>query len=178
MTERPAAGLLAAFLVWAGCSPRLVYSPVPDPYRLAEGPDAPIIGNMIEMADPAAEFHLVRDVSRVAEGGGWRWSGARPELWFVAERGENQQFVLDFAVAERTIQETGPLTIRVSLNGRPLGARRCDRHGRYEFRTAVPEDWLRSLEINKVEIEIDKPWRDPTDGRVYGIILMRAGFAP
>lgn len=178
MASRLAAVLLVAFLSWTGCSTPLFYSPVPKQYKLPDGPDAPVIRDMIDMADPAAEFHLVRDVSRVPEAGGWRWSGPKPELWFVLDSTENRQFVLEFAVAERTIRETGPLTIRLSLNGQALGARRCDTAGTFEFRTSVPAGWLHPLDINKVEIEIDKPWRNSSGGHVYGIILIRAGFAP
>jgi hypothetical protein len=172
---RAGAAVLGIALLAACSRPPAVFTP-PAQFRAPSGPDAPVLRNLIDMADPAAEFHLVRGVERTPAPEGWRWTGPGAELWFALETPAGRDFLLDFAIAEQSFRVTGPVQLTVAINGHLLDRPRYGAHGRHEFRRRVSAEWLRALDINQVEIECDPPWREPATGTSRGILLFRAGF--
>ncbi len=166
----------AATLMLAACKS------IPDTYappvqrKPLEGPDDTALRSFVNMNDPEAEAYVVRDVSKTLESGTWRWTGPRPELRFSLSATANQKLRVDFAIAESTFRQTGPVTLTFTVNGNLLDKVRYVSHGEKRFEKPAPASWLRTDVHNYVSIEVDKPWVAPTERTRLGIILIRAGF--
>lgn len=132
----------------------------------------------VAMSDPDAEIHLVGGVSRKLEAGAWRWASERAELQFAVTEARRFRFIVDLAIAEATFAHTGPVTLSVFVEGKPLGALRCESPGPRRFERPVPQEWLPAGRPVRVTVEVDKAYVDPGDGRRFGFILQRAGFLP
>ncbi len=167
-----------AILGLAGCSgsPDLFTPPIER--KPVTGAEPSRLRAFISMSDPDAEIHLVGGVSRKLEAGAWRWASERAELQFITPQTRGLRFVADVVVAEATFAQTGPVTLAVSVNGRPLGALRLETPGPRRFETPVPDGWLRAGELVRVTMEADKVYVDSRDGTRLGFILQRAGFLP
>jgi hypothetical protein len=131
--------------------------------------------HFIAMNDPDAARYFVRDVSPALENGVWRWSGERPTFRFVLRRVEGLRFTMDFSIAGAVLDETGPQTVSIFVNGRLLGRARYAEHGEQRFEKAVDPSWLKAGEDTIVTAQIEPVWVSP-DGNKLGVILLRAGF--
>ena len=165
-----------ACLLLASCG-----APAPESYapplqrRLPPGPEPRPVGSFVSMSDPDADAHILRDISRVAEGA-WRWTYQRPELRFWVDSTAHQKLAADFTIAAGTFKTTGPVTVSFFVNGKLLGKQRCPKPGHYRFEKAVPAGWLRTDDFTVVAAEADKLWVSPADGARLGFILTRIGF--
>lgn len=169
--------LVVAPLLWLfGCA-RIpdIYAP-PIEREPLTGPEKFALGPLVRMSDSNADAHIVRDISRTVEGGGWRWAHQRPELRFRLQTTENLKFVMDFGVPETTYRDTGPIKVSVFVNGQLLDVIPVDKPGDRHFEKPVPGSWLRTDGDTKVAAEVDKPWVAPADGAKLGFTLSRAGF--
>jgi len=170
-----ALGAAAMALTAAGCS-RLptVYPPpaqaagLPDPSNQGLGP-------MVAMSDPQADEYIVEGFRPSSEGS-WRWALDHPVLRFYLPDSGPLEFVMDLTLPEQTFAVTGPVTIRIAVNGRELDRMRCDRAGAYAYRHPVAEDLLRRNATNTVAVTPDKT-APREGGEKLGFVLSRAGFA-
>ncbi len=128
------------------------------------------------MNDPKAAKFFLRDIDSDLAANTWRWTGPNPALRLRAPETPPFDLIIDFAVAEATFRETGPLSIPVTLNARPLDTIRCAAPGRMLFRKAVPAELLRPGDLTEVALTIDKTWKEPGSGRLYGIQLLRVAL--
>ena len=135
------------------------------------------VGHFVNLRDAGADSYIVRDISPAVEGSGWRWTGKRPELRFFLDAVDKLTFKAEFAVAEATIKDTGPVTVSVLINGNLLEKVYCAKSGERYVEKPVPAKFLRANAMNLVALEIDKVWIAPDDGAKMGFILSRAGFA-
>jgi len=167
--------VLVCLLGLAACSrePGL-YTP-PIDRRPIEGV-TPELGEFAEMGSPAAKDHIVRDVMDAAPGQAARWTSQRPALRFHLSRIAARHLRVEFAVAEATFKDTGPVTITFTVNDHILDKVRYDSQGEKVFEKVVPEEWLRAADPVIVTAEIDKVWVSKTDGARLGVLLTRAGF--
>jgi hypothetical protein len=127
------------------------------------------------MGDPAANTHIVKDISPTVEGGAWRWTLQRPELRFYLAKAEHLTFVADFALVAEPLAATGPLTLSVLVNGKALGKQRFATAGPQKLALPVPPEMIKQDAVNQVAIELDKVWKSPSRGPL-GIVLVSAGF--
>jgi hypothetical protein len=168
--------LAALFVaVLAGCSCRP--SPYPPPEQRA-GPEVekpPLLETFIAMNDPHAGDYIVGGISPTVEAAAWRWTHRRPELQFHLPSADGWTFVMEFAVAGATFEQTGPVTLSVSVNGKALRKQRYDQPGQYRLEFPVPPEALQAGSLNRVTIQPDKVWVS-TDGTALGLILAAAGF--
>jgi hypothetical protein len=134
------------------------------------------LGRYIAMNDPRAGAYLLRDISNIVEGDGWRWAGQRPMMRFYLETTGNLKFSLDFSIAEATFKDTGPMALTYLINGRPFDKARYVQAGVQHYEKPVPDSLLRAGQENLVEIEPDKVWTSKDDGAKLSIFLIRAGF--
>lgn len=131
--------------------------------------------HFLAMNDPDAMRYCLRDVSPALENGLWRWSGERPTFRFLLRQVERLRFTMDFSIAGAILEQTGPQTVSVFINGRLLGRARYSEHGEQRFEKAVDPAWLKAGEDTIVTVEIRPVWVSP-DGAKLGVILIRAGF--
>jgi len=135
-------------------------------------------GRFVDMVDPNADAYVVRGINPGAPGDVWRWTGPRPELRFFLESVANVDFVADFAIADDTFKDTGPVVVSILINGNLLDKVKCDKPGERHFSKAVPPALLYPNAPNFAALEPDKVWVAPTDKVKLGLLLIRAGFKP
>ncbi len=109
--------------------------------------------------------------------GGWSWTRKRPTVK-AQLRGLPQVFYeIDFAIADATFKETGPVAITFLVNDHALDTIRYDKPGPQRYEKLVPSDWLQLGKENFAAAEIDKVWTSPDDGAKLGFILNRMGLS-
>ena len=133
------------------------------------------LGYFLSMADPHADAYLVKDVAREGPGT-WRWVYDHPVLRFALPAVERMNFAMDFAIPERTMRETGPVTLTIRINGQVLDLPRWEKAGEQHYAHAVPREMLHPGAINLVAINPSPVWVSKADGGRLGFILSRAGF--
>lgn len=150
-------------------APPVQRKPIEDatPYR---------VSRVINMNDPDAASHIVKDIDGGVQGGSWRWAFQRPTIQVILRSTENQKFVIDFAIAQVTFKDTGPVTLSYSVNGHLLDKVRYTTSGEKHFEKPVPSQWLKQDMTTLVSAEIDKLWTAPQDGAKMGFILIRMGL--
>lgn len=133
------------------------------------------LGYFFSMSDADAGAYLVKDVA--TEGPGtWRWVYDHPVLRFFVPAVPRLKFAMDFAIPERTLRETGPVTLTFTINGKLLDRLRCENPGEQHYAHDVPLGMLRANALNLVGIDPNPVWVSKVDGGRLGFILSRAGF--
>jgi hypothetical protein len=161
-----------------GCSRSKDSSAPPSQQEIVRRKPAAPTKAVVEMGDPAAMDYIVRDVSDSLEGGRWRWTFDHPELQFALKNTAKLKLEADFSVADATLKDTGPVTVKFSVNGHDLPVAKYSKSGDYHFARPVPAAWLSTDGLTKVAVEVAPMWVAPTDGKRLGLILIRAGFVP
>ena len=174
MTRFPILAILPVAIL-AACN-RLPQSfPPPAQKTALFVPRAGALGHFLSMADPNAGQYLVKDVADHGPGT-WRWVFDHPVLRFALPAVTRVNFTMDFAIPERTMRETGPVTLTIRINGAVLDRPLWDKPGELHYAHAVPPEMLRPNSINLVAIDPDPVWVSKADGGRLGFILSRAGF--
>lgn len=138
-------------------------------------PKAGALGHFVSMSDANADAYLVQGVADHGPGT-WRWTFDHPVLRFALPDIARVNFTLDFAIPERTMRETGPVTLTIRINGTVLDRPVWDQPGELHYAHAVPSGMLRPNAVNLVSIDPSPVWVSKADGGRLGFILSRAGF--
>jgi len=133
------------------------------------------LGHFVSMSDANADAYLVKDVATSGPGT-WRWAHDHPVLRFAVPNVPRLKFAMDFAIPERTMRDTGPVTLTFTINGKVLDRLRCQQAGEQHYAHDVPSGWLHANAINLVGIDPDPVWVSKADGGRLGFILSSAGF--
>jgi hypothetical protein len=128
------------------------------------------------MDDAFAEDYFVRDIS--SERGVFRWAFLHPELRFRVPDSRKLQFAVEIAIPEVTFKDTGPVTIRILIDGNPLATLRCPRAEKYRIEKRVPSGWATPGKVVHVTFETEPRWVSPLDGAQLSFLLYNAGFIP
>jgi hypothetical protein len=163
------------FVLLAGCSHGPDWYAPPEQRQPLAVSQASYLASFVSMNDPNAGAHLVKDISKVVEGGAWRWAYQRPELRFYVDTADHLKFQVDFSLPDQIFVKTGPVTLSVSINGVPLGKQRFDKPGIQKLELPVPAKLVKAGAINNVVVEPDKVW-STADGGKLGFVLVAAGF--
>jgi len=170
---RIAAVLLFAVMMCACVGIQDTYAP-PEQRKPLNVEDPSPLKPYIKMNEGGARDHFVRDIGKELQGGTWRWTQLRPTMMFVLPSTKGQKFSAEFAIAEITFKDTGPVTMTISVNGHELDKTTYSQFGAQHFEKPVPEAWLRAKAENLVVMEIDKLWVAPADKVTFGFILTAA----
>ena len=135
------------------------------------GPDS----TMVEMSDPDAGLHVVKDIYGPTDPS-WRWSSQNPTVQLLVLSTEHLKFHADFAIWDDGFKVTGPLEIGFLVNGKPLDTVRYTTPGLKHFEKPVPADWLAADADTTLGMSIDKLYVAPNDGVKFGVILQRIGL--
>lgn len=137
----------------------------------------PEAARILSMADAGVESHFVHDISAELQGHSWRWTGKRPTIRLHLNSTQKLVFSMDFAIAESTFRQTGPVTLSLFVNDRLLDRVRYAAPGRRRFQKPVPAEWLETGENATLAAEIDKVWTPPAPGGTpLGFILVALGL--
>ena len=132
---------------------------------------------ILNMADADAERHFVQEISAELEGNTWRWAGKRPTIRLHPNSIQKLIYSIDFAIADSTFRQTGPVTLSLLVNDHLLGRTRYASPGRRRVEKPVPAEWLRANEDITLAAEIDKLWTPPQQGGTpLGFILIALGL--
>jgi hypothetical protein len=159
----------------AGCTRLPESFPPPAQRAPLTVPQTGALGFFLSMSDPNADAYLVKDVAESGPGT-WRWVYDHPVLRFFVPEVGRLKFAMDFAIPERTLRETGPVTLTFRINGQVLDRLRCEKGGEQHYAHEVPPGMLHANAINLVGIDPDPVWVSNADGGRLGFILSRAGF--
>ena len=128
------------------------------------------------MDDATASDYFVRDISM--ERGVFRWAFQHPELRFRPTDNRKLKFTAEIGVPEATFKDTGPISITVLIDARPLTTLRCPRAEKYRIEKQVPAGWLAPGKVVHVAFETTPRWVSPLDGEQLSFLLYNAGFIP
>jgi hypothetical protein len=109
------------------------------------------------------------------KGAQWSWTNAQPRVRFRLEETDRWLFCLHFAAAGQVLQAVGPQTVRIALNGTPLGAVNANEAREYDVRLPVDARSLKLGGMNDVELSIS-PVFVADDGVALGVLLHSVGF--
>jgi hypothetical protein len=132
------------------------------------------VSRIVNMDDGDAESHFVSDILFLA--GNWRWTNQRPAVRVNLRNTENIRYVIDFAVADVTFKETGPVTVSFFVNDHLLDKAYYDQPGNKHFEKPVPAEWLEAGKDAIVAAHVDKVQIAAGDGAKLGLILTRIGL--
>lgn len=135
-----------------------------------------VVGAIISMESPHVDNYIVSGVITREPGSSWRWANPKTELRFALSGTEGVKFIADFVIADETFKLTGPVVMKFSVDGKPIGSARYDQPGEKHFETAVASSLLRVDEPMLVTAEVDKFFESPQDGAKLGFLLIRMGF--
>jgi hypothetical protein len=168
--------LIAAlsFAVLASCAREPERFPMPPQRSLGDYRPPAVLKAFVEMKDPSANGYIISGTRDFSEGV-WRWTHERPELRFKLERTEGWCFSLDLVLPAQNMQQTGPVTVTLFINGHRLDRVRYPNPGEFHFEKAVPPEWLKNDDFNVVAADVRPPSVAP-GGEKLGFVLVRAGF--
>jgi hypothetical protein len=165
---------LSIVVIFSGC--RSVPEFPPPQQRPAFEGYKPHAARVIEMGDPGAQGHFVRDISEEPDGS-WRWALQRPAVRVKVRGDQKLKYTIDFTLPDITFKDTGPVTIGFFVNDHLLDRVRYATGGYQHFEKAVPDAWVDPNQEVIVAAEIDKMWTSKEDGTRYGFIISRMGLA-
>lgn len=166
--------LAAISLFAAACGSEPGWFPIPPQQSLDLGMDPGGVGPSVNMSDADANDYIVRDIDRMP--GAWRWASLHPELRFRVHQAEGLRFTAQIAIPAVTFGVTGPVTLTYLIDGRRLGAIRCQQAGLFSIDQPVPAAWLDPGRYIHVTFEADRHWASPEDGAQLSFQLIQAGF--
>lgn len=128
------------------------------------------------MSDERAEAHILSGVTK-GSGAGWRrWTADRFSLVFRDLPAGPWTAQLQFDVIPQFIEELGPFTVQLSVNGRLLETGVFAMHGEKEMKAKVPDGLLHPGQDARIDVVTDKVWIAPSDGARLSLRLLAAGF--
>lgn len=161
-----------ASLFLAGCSrhpatPPLV--PLPAQRTLVSAPDLPYQRDFVFFSEARASALILRDI---APEGIERWTGPHPAMRFPIPAPGPYLAEVRVHAAKATLKDTGPITLTLRLDGRPIASLRVSDDGPRTLSSPV------SISQSSAELSftIDKPWVSPADGVKLGVLLQAMGF--
>lgn len=163
-------------LLATSCTPVPQWYPVSYQRVLTVGADPAGLGEYFSFGQRAAQEYVVAEVLEGSPNDVWRWTNQNPTLRFFLLEPEGWEFQVNFTLAESTWKSTGPVGLRVLLNGEVLGTAAGLGQGRHEKRWAVPSALIKPKAENIVRLELDKVLVAEGDGVKLGMILEAAGF--
>jgi hypothetical protein len=149
--------------------------PMPEQRRTDLGEDPGGLGAFITMDDPLSDDYIVKDIGTQRDYR--RWAFRHPELRFRLKVASHLKLVVEFTIPPVTYKVTGPVTVEYALNGRTVGALRCDHAGDYKMEKAVPDGLVKTGEVTRLTFEANPRWIAPDDGAQLSFLLRSAGFA-
>jgi hypothetical protein len=173
---------MGGMLLSTACTPTPSWYGVPAQHKpiLDNVPQAaaiPAFGEYVYADEVSAERYFVKDV-RGLEGSG-RWTGPEPEFrFFLKQTNKARRFHIELGINDRTFQQTGPVTLAVSVNGNPIGGPTFSTFGDHSWDKLVPPAYLLAGVENRVAVQVLNPWQSSDPQVRLGFVLRSVGFLP
>lgn len=128
------------------------------------------------MNEAEADSHIVSGVTN-GRGAGWRrWTSDRFRLVFKSLPPGSWTARLRFEVYQAFLDDLGPFTVQLSVNGRLLRTEVFSRYGDAVMDAKVPATLFQPHQDAVIDVSTDKVWIAPTDGARLSLRLIAAGF--
>lgn len=163
-------------LAATGCTPVPQWYAVPYQRVMTVGGDPAALGEFVSFGQRAAHEYVVAEILDGSPTQVWRWTNQNPTLRFFLLEPQGWDFQVNFTLAESTWKSTGPVALRVLLNGEVLGTATGLGQGRHERSWKVPPALIKPKAENIIRMELDKVLVAEGDGVKLGMILEAAGF--
>jgi len=151
--------------------------PPPEQRRAPEGINPDSAPMLVEMSNPGASWHIVKDIDPGEPGAQWRWTKQNPTVKILAVTTQGMKLTVDFTLWDVAFRQTGPVELTFLVNGKPLDKIRYTTPGEKHFEKPIPPDWLATDVESMISISVDKLYIAPQDGAKFGFILSRIGFS-
>ena len=125
------------------------------------------------MTDVDARDHFVADIFEPLAAN-WRWTGRNPTIRLKAPPNLARAYSIEFAIPERDLRITGPVTLTFLVNGHVLDRKRYTAAGAYVFEKQIPPEWMATGEAT-LAAEIDKVLPVP-NGPPFGFLIVSIGL--
>ncbi|MBM3785133.1 MAG: hypothetical protein FJW30_12275 [Acidobacteria bacterium] len=170
--------LRAAAMILAGlssCTPLPESYPVPVQRGMENGPEPEPLRASISFDDPRLKDYLIGGFLEAGPGQTWRWAGEKPEVRLRLEALAGLRLRARFTFPHESHGPLMPITVRVFVNEKLLGAQIYRKPGELEFVKDAAEELLVAGE-NRVRLEADRVYVAKADGVRLGMILTEIGF--
>lgn len=134
-------------------------------------------GETMLIGRPGATQYVVKGVLLGDAKAQGFWTLDEPVLQFRLSAVQHHIFREHFYIPLETFQQTGPLIVDFYVNGHHLDQARFEKDGDLVYEHEVPERWLTTQEVTKVEMKVHNPYVSPRDGVKLGVLLKSAGFS-
>lgn len=168
--------LLLAAAALCGCTFDPAWYPVPPQREFRPELEPFAVGPRISMSSPQADNYILSGVITREQGAAWRWTAEKMELRFHLTDPRDRVFFMDLVISGEVLRQTGPQSLRFSIDGRQFGSVTYDTHGQKRYETRVPDHLIRTDQPLILTAEVDKYFQSPTDGAKLGFLLVGAGF--
>jgi len=169
---------LLSLLALPACHRQPDWQPLPAQRRQPHGEDPPDQPFFLWMSDQQADRHIISGVTK-GDGAGWRrWTSDRFSLAFQPLPPGAWTARLRFDLIEQFIDELGPFTVQLSVNGRLLRTGVFTEPGETVFDAKVPAGLLRPAQGARIDVSTGQVWIAPSDGARLSLRLIAAGFVP
>lgn len=167
---------LLSLLALPACNHQPAWQPLPVQREQPNGEDPPVEPFFVWMNEAEADAHIVSGIAK-GHGTGWRrWTSDRLSLVFKALPPGPWTARLRFEVYQRFLEDLGPFTVQLSVNGRLLRKETFTQYGDAVMDAEVPAALLQPGQDAVIDISTDKVWIAPTDGARLSLRLIAAGF--
>jgi len=164
--------LLAPVIVLSSCREKAEYLRLPPQYQPSARSDFIPYLPLLTMGTQIAEENTIEGIYGNSP---WPWSNEHPRFLCLLQGRGPWQFVLEYAGASATLKDTGPVTVRISINGAPFATLVISAEGRGEYVRDVPLEMPLSGPV-LVDLSIQPFWTSPQDGLKHGILIHSIGF--
>jgi len=148
--------------------------PLPEQRPATTVEDPPDHRFFVRMIVPSADKRIVKDIGGTPSQ--FRWTAAEPTVKVKLPDAGPWVAQMEFALAEATLKETGPVTVEISLNGRVVGQGRYEKPGEQTLTVPVPGDILPNGGEAVLTARVNSVWVAPSDGAKLGVLLKALGF--
>ena len=158
-----------------GCSRQVPAYPPPAQYVAAAGAGAASEVRLLRMNDPDAVYSILDGVLGPGSGDESKWTTDHARFEFRVHSLANTDLYMRYSVHSGTLKDTGPLTITISVNGRPFDSFVKSKPGDYEYRH--PAGGITG-DVIQIDVTVNPPYIAPADKQKLGILLSTIGFVP
>ncbi len=167
----PAMALLALAIVLSSCREKAEYLRLPTQYQPSARSDFIPYLPLLTMGTKIAEENTIEGIHGNSP---WPWSNEHPRFLCLLQGRGPWQFILEYAGASATLKDTGPVTVRISINRAPFATFVVSADGPGEYVRDVPLETSLSGPV-LVDLSIQPAWTSP-DGSKLGILIHSVGF--
>ncbi len=165
---------LILILGWAcGCNSGKQFHPLPAQVVAISDQDPGGLPRRVSFGDTDANDYIVDGING---GDAFRWTREHPQVRLLRPAGPDCTFYMKFRLAERTMEDTGPVTIQVKMNGRQFKSYRYEAAGVYLIEDPCPVSEESIPGPTLIEAGSTPMWTSPDDGAKLGYLIQEIGY--